>query len=156
MSRWRHNLGYSMEVFPKCPLILPGTNISFFCSSHVSMERYSRAKENLLLYLWVYLWLFKVARECALSQWFWESCAELYQRRLWPTECQMAEADILRVLPFLSCNLWKCAEVLIRCSHLRFCQNEQINVFNHLRDPNQLILGQSLPSEVHQQNYYLK
>lgn len=61
-----------------------------------------------------------------------------------------------RCPPFLGSNLWLCAELLIRCSLYRSCQNEQINIFNQLRDLNQLILGQSLSSEVHKQNYCLK
>lgn len=52
----------------------------FFFSSLVIMERSSRAKENPLLYLWVYLRPFKFARESVLSHCDFERAVLSYAR----------------------------------------------------------------------------
>lgn len=61
-----------------------------------------------------------------------------------------------RCPPDFGCNLCRCAKVLLRFSLYRSCWNEQTNVLNQPGDLNQLILDQSLPPEVHEQNYCLR
>lgn len=63
-------------------------------------------QKRICFYISRYVWgYFKAAREhqrtCLISLWFQKNCADLYQMRFWPTNCQMGESDIPSVLPFL-------------------------------------------------------